>query len=428
VTAVTAVIVMGELLLIALYAALGAAVVGLAGLLALLALRRRSVAVSLAVLTAVAVGSVLAGTLSVAWAMLLNKHDLGVVTTVCAMAGVTATATALLLGRWVIGGHRALEAAARALGEIGEADVTGEAGGAGPGKPRATAGARGGRHSGADGANRANPANRMHRANRAGGGFLPPTTPMPAELASLSRQLADTSTRLTRSRERERALEASRRELVAWISHDLRSPLAGLRAMAEALEDGIADDPARYHRQIRGEVERLSGMVGDLFELSRIQAGSLALSPTRVSAYDLVSDAIAGADALASELGVRLADEGVEQIPVEVDGKEMSRVLANLLINALHRTPADGTVAVAARLEEDSVVLSVTDGCGGIPADDLPRVFDTGWRGTDARTPPGGAGLGLAIVRGIVEAHKGRTAVRNVPGGCRFEVTLPAAH
>jgi signal transduction histidine kinase len=240
--------------------------------------------------------------------------------------------------------------------------------------------------------------------------------------------LADTSARLAASRERERALETSRRELVAWISHDLRSPLAGLRAMAEALEDGIAEDPARYHRQIRGEVERLSGMVGDLFELSRIQAGSLTLSPTRVSAYDLVSDAIAGADALASELGVRLADEGVEQIPVEVDGKEMSRVLANLLINAIHRTPADGTVAVAARQEEDAVVLSVTDGCGGIPADDLPRVFDTGWRGTDARTPPAGAGLGLAIVRGIVEAHKGRAAVRNVPGGCRFEVTLPAAH
>ena len=105
---------MRDLLLIALYAALGAAAVGLAGLLALRALRRRSVAVSLAVLTAVAVGSVLAGTLSVAWAMLLNKHDLGVITTVCVMAGVTATASALLLGRWVIGGHRAQELAERA--------------------------------------------------------------------------------------------------------------------------------------------------------------------------------------------------------------------------------------------------------------------------------------------------------------------------
>ena len=376
---------MHDLFFIALYAALGAAAVGLVGLLVLLALRRRSVAASLAVLTAVAVGSMLAGTISVSRAMLLNRHDLGVVTTVCAVAAVTATITALLLAHWVVGGHRALEQAARALADAGDDE------------------------------------------SRTDGGFVQPTTPMPAELASLARQLADTSARLAASRARERRLEASRRELVAWISHDLRSPLAGLRAMAESLEDGIAEDPARYHRLIRGDVERLSGMVGDLFELSRIQAGSLTLSPTRMSVYDLVSDAIAGAGPLATEQGVRLADNGVERVPVEVDGKEMTRVLANLLVNAIHRTPADGTVAVAARQEADAVVLSVTDGCGGIPADDLPRVFDTGWRGTEARRPPGGAGLGLAIVRGIVEAHSGRAAVCNVPGGCRFEVTLPGA-
>lgn len=105
----------------------------------------------------------------------------------------------------------------------------------------------------------------------------------------------------------------------------------------------------------------------------------------------------------------------------------MSRVLGNLLVNAIRRTPADGTVAVAAEYRADGVVLSVTDGCGGIPEEDLPRVFDTGWRGTHARTPPAGAGLGLAIVRGIVEAHQGSTTVRNVPGGCRFEVLLPGA-
>jgi signal transduction histidine kinase len=369
---------LGDLPLIALYAAAGAAVAGAAGALVLAAVRRRSVAVSLAVLIAVTVGAMLAGTLSVAWAMFLSAHDLAVVVTVGLVGALAATVTALLLGRWVIGAHRALERSARGLGE--------------------------------------------------GTGFAAPASPMPAELASLARQLAATSESLAASRERERALESSRRELVAWISHDLRSPLAGLRAMAEALEDGIAEDPDRYHRQIRGEVERLSAMVGDLFELSRIQAGSLALAPSRVSVYDLISDAIAGADPLARECGVQLADQGVEPVPVEVDGKEMSRVLANLLVNAIRHTPADGTVAVAASRRAGSVVLSVTDGCGGIPEHDLPRVFDTGWRGTDARTPPAGAGLGLAIVRGIVEAHAGRTGVRNVPGGCRFEVILPAAH
>ncbi|WP_077063682.1 HAMP domain-containing sensor histidine kinase [Streptomyces sp. MP131-18] len=367
---------MRDLPLIALYAAAGAAAAGVAGALVLAAVRRRSVAVSLAVLIGVTVGALLAGTLSVAWAMFLSAHDLAVVVTVGLTGALAATATALLLGRWVIGAHRALERSAHALGE--------------------------------------------------GGAFAPPAGPMPAELASLAHRLAEADARLAASRERERALETSRRELVAWISHDLRSPLAGLRAMAEALEDGIAEDPARYHRQIRGEVERLGSMVGDLFELSRIQAGSLALTPTRISVYDLVSDAIAGADPLAGERGVLLANDGVAPLPVEVDGKEMSRVLANLLVNAIRHTPADGTVAVSAARHADSVVLSVTDGCGGIPTEDLPRVFDTGWRGTDARTPPAGAGLGLAIVRGIVEAHAGSTRVRNVPGGCRFEVILPA--
>ncbi|MGW8374756.1 HAMP domain-containing sensor histidine kinase [Streptomyces sp. ODS28] len=391
---------MRDLSLILLYAALGAAAVGLAGAAVLRAVLRRSVAVALAVLTAVAVGAMLAGTLAVSWAMFLNEHDLGVVTTVCGVAAVTATATALLLARWVIGAHRALEQASRRLGEEATTDHTA------PTAPAAQA---------------------PQAPAPPDGGFARPALPMPAELASLADQLAETSRKLAASRERERALEASRRELVAWISHDLRSPLAGLRAMAEALEDGVADDPARYHQRIRGEVERLTGMVGDLFELSRIQAGSLALSPTRISAYDLVGDALAGADALAAERGVHLRGEELAPVPLHVDGKEMSRVLGNLLVNAIHRTPPDGTVAVGARAGDSSVVLSVTDGCGGIPAEDLPRVFDTGWRGTDARTPPAGAGLGLAIVRGIVEAHEGSATVRNVPGGCRFEVTLPLA-
>jgi signal transduction histidine kinase len=368
---------MGDLLLIIAYAALGAVAAGLVGAGALWLLRKRSVAASLAVVAAVTVGVMLAGTLSVARAMFLSDHDLGVVTAVCAIAAVISLALALLLGRRVVAGSRALTAATRAFGD--------------------------------------------------GDSFAAPHHAPTAELAELGRELAATSAKLAESRERERALETSRRELVAWISHDLRTPLAGLRAMAEALEDGVAADPTRYHTQIRAEVERLTSMVGDLFELSRIQAGVLSLMPARMSVYDLVGDAIAGADALARQHGVLLVGQGVEPVPVEVDGREMTRVLANLLVNAIHRTPADGTVAVAAHREADSVVLSVTDGCGGIPPEEIPRVFDTGWRGTDARTPPAGAGLGLAIVRGIVEAHHGRAAVRNVPGGCRFEVRLPAA-
>ncbi|MFF4486047.1 sensor histidine kinase [Streptomyces sp. NPDC001544] len=363
--------------LIVLYAAIGAAAAGLLGTAALRLLRNRSVALSLAVVAAVTVAAMLAGTMLVSWAMLLSHHDLWVVTMVCSIAAVVSLVVALVLGRSVVKGSRALAEATRALGDDGT--------------------------------------------------FTPPSAAPTAELAQLSRELAATSAKLAQSRERERALEDSRRELVAWISHDLRTPLAGLQAMAEALEDGMVADPGVYHARIRTEVRRLGEMVSDLFELSRIQAGVLALNVARMSVYDLVGDAIAGAYALAREQGVRLVGDGVEPVPVEVDGREMSRVLANLLVNAIRRTPTDGTVAVSARREADSVVLSVTDGCGGIPAEDLPRVFDTGWRGTDARTPPAGAGLGLAIVRGIVEAHRGHAAVRNVPGGCRFEVRLPAA-
>ncbi|SCF75009.1 histidine kinase [Streptomyces sp. DconLS] len=365
------------MLLIALYAFAGAAATGHAGAGVLRLIRRRSLTASLAVVAAVGVVAMLAGTLAVAWAMFLSPHDLSVVTTVVAMAAVVSLATALMMGRWVVARSRELTDAARSFGD--------------------------------------------------GGAFAAPDGPATAELESLSRELAATSARLADSRERERALEASRRELVAWISHDLRTPLAGLRAMAEALEDGVAADPDRYLKQIRAEVERLNDMVGDLFELSRIHAGTLSLSLARISLYDLVGDALAGADPLAREHGVRLVGERVEPVPVEVDGREMSRVLGNLLVNAIRRTPADGTVAIAAERTDEGVVLSVTDGCGGIPEEDLPRVFDTGWRGTDARTPPAGAGLGLAIVRGIVEAHRGRAAVRNIPGGCRFEVTLPTA-
>ncbi|MFD6658316.1 sensor histidine kinase [Streptomyces parvus] len=368
---------MTDVLLIALLAFLGAAAAGLLGAGVLRLLRHRSLVVSLSVVAGVAVAAMLAGTLTVCWAMFLSPHDLYVVTTVVAMAALISLATAILLGRWVAARSRELTLAARSFGD--------------------------------------------------GGTFAVPAGQPTAELAALARELAATSAKLDSSRERERALETSRRELVAWISHDLRTPLAGLRAMAEALEDGMAADSGRYLRQIRTEVERMNSMVGDLFELSRIQAGSLTLAPARISLDELVGDALAGADPLAREHGVRLIGDRIDEVPVEVDGKEMNRVLGNLLVNAIRRTPPDGTVAVAAHRSEGGAVVSVTDGCGGIPEEDLPRVFDTGWRGSHARTPPAGAGLGLAIVRGIVEAHAGRAEVRNVRGGCCFSVTLPTA-
>jgi len=236
----------------------------------------------------------------------------------------------------------------------------------------------------------------------------------------------------------ERAGESSRRQLVAWVSHDLRTPLAGIRAMSEALEDAVVADPqevADYARRISAETTRLSTMVDDLFELSRINAGVLSLSLAAVSTEELVAQAMESTAPTARQCGVRLSVESEPVWPV-VQGSdhELTRVLRNLLVNAIRHTPSDGTVALQAGRTDDYAWLAVQDGCGGIADDDLPRVFDAAFRGSRARSPqaglPGvesGAGLGLAIARGLVEAHGGRISVRNHGAGCRFEVQLPLA-
>jgi signal transduction histidine kinase len=225
--------------------------------------------------------------------------------------------------------------------------------------------------------------------------------------------------------------EAGRRELVAWVSHDLRTPLAGLRAMAEALEDGVVSDRAavsEYHRRIRVEADRMSGLVDDLFELSRITSGAVCLNPAPVPLADLVSDAIATTAPLAASRGIRVVAAESGWPVVTASEPELARVIANLLVNSVRYTPERGTVRIDAGRDSGDVWLAVSDTCGGIPDADLPRVFDVAFRGSRARTPGGlsGGGLGLAIVRGLVEAQGGRVRAANVGDGCRFEVRLPA--
>jgi signal transduction histidine kinase len=364
---------------IVLIAAGCAGTVGTLGIAAARLLRRASLRLSLQAASAIAVLAVVAGTLGTANAMFISQHDLRVVWIVCAVAGLVAFGFSWLLGRHVEAGSLALRHAARSLGQ----EET---------------------------------------------GFSAPAGPMAAELAALSQELTATAGKLRESRERERRIEQSRRQLVAWVSHDLRTPLAGLRAMAEALEDDIATDTSRYHRQIRAEVTRLSAMVEDLFELSRIESGTLSLALASIEAGDLVSDTVASMEALARARGVRLTGQAGGALLIQADARELSRALSNLVTNAIRHTPQGGHVRVAATAEGDRMLMTVTDGCGGIPEADLASVFDTAWRGSRARTPgaDGGAGLGLAIVRGIVEAHQGRVSVVNTADGCRFEVRLPA--
>jgi signal transduction histidine kinase len=247
-------------------------------------------------------------------------------------------------------------------------------------------------------------------------------------LARRTMSLQHDAERAEMERQRDSEVEAKRREMVAWVSHDLRTPLAGIRAMAEALDDDVAPDPSVYHRRIREEVDRLAGMVDDLLALSRLQSGQWDMHLERLPLRDLVSDSIAGATVLAEQRGVRLTGECDDQVTAYADERVLARALTNLVVNAVRYTPSGGSVHVGASGAGDVTTLRVRDTCGGIPPDDLPRVFDAGWRGAAARTPDAaaGAGLGLAVVRGVVDALGGSVVAENVAGGCAFTLSLPA--
>jgi signal transduction histidine kinase len=253
-------------------------------------------------------------------------------------------------------------------------------------------------------------------------------------IARRVQQLMRASAQEAAQRDRDRQVEQSRRELVAWVSHDLRTPLAGIRAMAEALEDGHAPADGSYPARIRSEADRMSDMVGGLLALSRLQSGTLRLDLAPVDVGDLVSDAVASARVLADGRGVHVTGSAPPlAVTASADAGELSRALSNLVTNALTHTAPGGTVDISLDADPDGTDgagfarVAVADGCGGIPEDELERLFEPGWRGTSARTPAAGvgAGLGLAVARGIARAHGGEVTVANTGPGCRFELTLP---
>jgi len=243
----------------------------------------------------------------------------------------------------------------------------------------------------------------------------------------LDREAAASAAEAVAARERDAQVEAQRRDLVAWASHDLRTPIAGIRAMAEAIEDGVAPASGAYPARIRREADRMAAMVDDLLALSRIHSGALTLRLERVSVADLVSDALASAHALADARGVRLDGQADGAVLARVDAREIGRVLDNLIGNAIAASHAGGTVSVATHADGEQAVIVVADSCGGIPEPVRARMFEPWWRGDSARSPGSGegAGLGLAVVRGLVEAHGGQVGVTNIAGGCAIEVRLP---
>jgi signal transduction histidine kinase len=246
--------------------------------------------------------------------------------------------------------------------------------------------------------------------------------------------LADDFNRMARALEAaaegEREMEKARRDLVAAVSHDLRTPLAATRALIEALADGVANDPQterRYLSSASRELEHLSRLVDDLFELARIDAGVLDLTLEEASLHDMVSDTISSFQPQAEQKGVRLVGEISGDVdPVLANPPRLQRVLHNLVSNALRHTPADGTVTLRAAPEGDVARVEVSDTGGGIAAEDLSRVFERSFRPEEGDTP--GAGLGLTIARGLVEAHGGTMDVDSEPGrGSCFRFTLERA-
>jgi signal transduction histidine kinase len=357
-----------------------ALIVTLIGIAVLRQCAARSIKLMLTVVVAVAVICSLLGVAVIAYRMIGTAEERDEILDLMGIAGLAALVVALFLARRLTNASRAISYAVQGVGQTGV--------------------------------------------------YIAPSPPLPAELAELSEGLTTAHERLAKARSRERALEASRRELVAWVSHDLRTPLAGLRAMAEALEDQVVINPrevSQYHTQIRREVERLTLMIDDLFELSRIHAGALRLSRRMVGLEDVVAEVVASAEPVARAKRVRLTGAAVRNMPVFIDSAEMGRALRNLVTNAIRHTPSDGVVDVLAEVRSGMACVSVSDACGGIPPADLPRVFDVAFRGESARTPgpQEGAGLGLSIARGIVEAHSGQIAVRNTGPGCQFLIRLP---
>jgi signal transduction histidine kinase len=293
------------------------------------------------------------------------------------------------------------------------------------------------------------------------------------ELAQLARWFNQMASDVQTAFARQQAAEHERREVIAAVSHDLRTPLAAVRAMIEAIDDGIVGDPdtiQRYHRTIRTELHHLTALMDDLFELSRIESGALALNCERMNIEDIISDVLESTHEQAEQAHIAIIGQVENPLPAaHIDARQIHRVLMNLCQNAIRYTPANGTILIHAacvshphstltdETAEKALLVQVIDTGEGIIAGDLPHIFERTYRGESSRRrlpelPIGssaaatGAGLGLAISRGIIEAHGGhiwaesplsedalallRAACGNAPvtPGAALKFTLPLAN
>jgi signal transduction histidine kinase len=249
-----------------------------------------------------------------------------------------------------------------------------------------------------------------------------------AELAgSFNSMVAEMEDTIAKQKE----LETLRRDLIAWVGHDLQTTLASVRAIVEALADDVVDDPAtrtRYLNSAKHDIQALSHLIDDLFELAQLDAGGLHLELQPNSLSDLISDTLESFSARADELRISLTGEIEENIdPVQMDANRIGRVLKNLISNSLRHTQSEGRIHLLAKTTAGTVEVEVQDTGEGFSEDDLPHLFERFYRGEKSRSKAtGGAGLGLAIAKGLVEAHGGTIRAELLPKtGSRFVFTLP---
>ena len=327
------------------------------------------------------VGSILVAIWLGAWQMFVSGHDAAVVSVMATLIGLVALRVGQVLSRGVTGDVEALRDGLERVGE-GERDIEVKVGG-------------------------------------------------DDELAELAGSVNSMIRRLEAEESSREEADSARRRLVASVSHDLRTPLASLRLLVESIEDGVVTGETRdrYIGQLRGHVNVLTDLVDDLFELSRIEAGDIIWSMSRIEVDSLVGDTVEAMRAQAEVHGVSvLAEVPADGLFVTANPEKVQRVLFNLIQNAIRHTPADGSIKVRASATDGGVMVEVADDGAGIPSDDRPHVFEPFFRGgTDTSRSTGGAGLGLAVSRAIVEAHGGEIWLEPTSAGTDMRFTLRSA-
>ena len=360
-------------------------VAGVVGLFAIRVARRLSLMLALLLAALVPVAAVVAALAINVSAMFISPHDASVVRLVLGTASVLEVLLALALGRLVAREVQLVVDGARRIGQVPSADDRSAAGTTDPGS-RAPA-------------------------------------PATAELAAVMGELEATRERLAASRAAEQAAELARRQVVGFVSHDLVSPLSGIRAAADGLRDGVFPDPAAALDGITAAVNRMSRMIGDLGELSRSDELPPRTEPEPVDMRAVLHGVLAHARPAATESGVELAESVTGDVRVHGDRDELGRVLDNLVTNAVRSSGPGGRVLVGVTSQDGVARLTVRDTCGGIPDDQVPHMFRAGYQGDKA----GSSGLGLAFVGRVVDEHGGKVAVHSTTAGCDVEVSLPAA-